>query len=111
MRDIDASLICQIARNGKEALRILDALDTLPDLIFLDINMPVMNGLECLKKLRSDSKYDHIPISMLTTSFNEAEHARKLGADLFLTKPPSFRELRDVLHEAFYKKLPPFFDR
>ena len=61
----------QVARNGKEAINILfdqneDA--QLPDLILLDINLPLLNGHEVLKKIKENEKTQHVPVAILTTS-------------------------------------------
>lgn len=72
----------------------------LPDVIFLDINMPGKNGLVCLKELRSDRKFAGIPIVILTTSSRneDMQEAKKLGANLFLNKPSDFKELKMLLN-------------
>ncbi len=51
LADIDESIICHCAVNGSDALRILDGLKELPSVIFLDLNMPLMNGWDCLTHL------------------------------------------------------------
>jgi CheY-like chemotaxis protein len=88
-----------IARNGKEALDILhgngpNAMDTPPDVILLDINMPKMNGLEFLQELRSDSdaQLRRTKVFIMTTSGEEAERntAQRLGITGYIIKPLSF---------------------
>jgi CheY-like chemotaxis protein len=70
-----------------------------PDVIFLDINMPIMNGWDCLKKLKDDSAYRNIPTIMYSTSSakKDVDMAYSLGAEVFLTKPEDFRELAKIL--------------
>jgi CheY-like chemotaxis protein len=67
-------------------------MNPLPDVIFMDINMPLMNGFECLALLKKHTRLKTIPVVILTTSNSlaEAEVARVLGAIFFLTKPPNF---------------------
>ena len=80
--------------------KLFDVLSTTrPDIIFLDINMPIMDGWECLKKLKSDSSYHDIPVIMYSTSSakRDIDMAYNLGARLFMTKPEDFRELTAVL--------------
>jgi CheY-like chemotaxis protein len=69
------------------------------DLIFLDINMPMINGWDCLKQLKSSSDYNNIPVIMYSTSSarRDIDTAYSLGADLFITKPEDFRELSGIL--------------
>lgn len=95
---LPTKVIC--ATNGREALKILKNTDQLPDLIFLDINMPIMDGWACLKKLKED--YSGIPVFMYSTSSSpeEASKAYQLGAIKFCTKPPSFIMLREMIKKA-----------
>ena len=64
------SLKVSYVANWLELWRFI--LKTLPDVLFLDINMPVKNGLECLQLLRQDRKYDNIPIIIYSTSVRKA---------------------------------------
>jgi len=76
-----------LARNGAEALAL--AIEKLPDLVLLDINMPIMNGFEVLEKLRVEPKTTELAVIMLTSSVTPADftRAKKLGAKGFLNKP------------------------
>jgi CheY-like chemotaxis protein len=71
----------------------------LPDVIFLDINMPKKNGLSCLKEIRDNKRFEKIAIVILTTSTRpeDVQEANKLGANLFLNKPSNFKELKSLL--------------
>jgi CheY-like chemotaxis protein len=103
VRMIDDSFTCVEASNGLEGLDILRK--TIPDYIFLDMNMPIMDGKETLRVIRGDERLDSVPVYMLSTSsdFKEAESCRRLGAKKWLVKPGSFQELisrlRSVLDE------------
>ncbi len=96
---IDNSIICHCATDGRGALRKLDELAEKPQLIFLDVNMPVMNGWQCLKLLKEDELYKHIPVIIVSTSSNQRELdiAAELGALCYFTKPNDFNELTKVL--------------
>jgi CheY-like chemotaxis protein len=89
-----------------EALKILQRDQLLPDYIFLDINMPFMNGQKCLTELKSNPVYSKIPVVMYSTTSNEQqiEECRILGAS-FLTKPNSFSELLRVLRPILAGKV------
>ncbi|OQP44217.1 hypothetical protein A4D02_35665 [Niastella koreensis] len=95
-----SSVECITIENG---LKLFDLLSkhniNSSDVIFLDINMPVISGWECLKKLKSSAEYYRIPVIMYSTSSarNDIERAYNLGAQLFLTKPISFGELSNIL--------------
>ncbi len=81
------------AENGKLGLEA--ARSSPPDLILLDIMMPVMNGVEMLKELKADPNLKSIPVIMLTAQSSEPAviGGFKLGADDFVTKPFKTQEL------------------
>lgn len=81
------------ALNGKQALAIIE--DTLPDLILLDISMPVMDGFEVCTILKKDERTKNIPIIFLTarTEIDNMVHGFTLGADDYVTKPFNTLEL------------------
>jgi len=75
------------ASNGAEALKTLE--QQVPDLILSDINMPVMDGLELVRRLRDLEKMKNVPIVMITTEGSEAHvvQALSLGARGYIRKP------------------------
>jgi CheY-like chemotaxis protein len=83
------------AKDGIEAIEYLDSAETFPDAIFLDYNMPRMNGVECLKKIKANSKTRSIPIIMYTTSGDREQEKTVLllGADHYMRKTTSFSTL------------------
>ncbi len=96
---------CLLARDAKEALNILrDAI--IPDYIFLDINMPMMNGKTVLTELRQNKKLEAVPVIMYSTTINpnETEEYSALGADQFLNKHNDFRGLCNAL-ESLLKRI------
>jgi len=101
LKDIDSSISCSIANNGKEALDCLNRLTRLPEILFLDLNMPFMNGYECLSKLKNEVRFSRIPVVIFTTSSDpkDAEITHQLGAEVFLSKPSEFRQLREKLEK------------
>lgn len=100
LAEIDPGIICHTAADGKEALAILSKDEARkPDIIFLDINMPIMDGWQCLGKLKSDANHRSIPVFMYSTSSyqRDIELALESGAFCFFTKPSDYRELRKIL--------------
>jgi CheY-like chemotaxis protein len=90
LQAVDASLTWAIADNGKLALDLLPTLlPQKPDIIFLDINMPVMDGFGFLRRIKAMDEYKDIPVLILSTSPVGVENAYALGACLFLSKPYS----------------------
>lgn len=96
---IDSNIVCHCASDGREALKKLSELSEKPQIIFLDVNMPVMNGWQCLKHLKEDKHYEKIPVIVVSTSSHQREReiAAELGAFCHLTKPNDFNELTMIL--------------
>jgi CheY-like chemotaxis protein len=97
---IAPTMKCLTVENGRQAFELLSEHQAEPPhVIFLDINMPIMDGWECLRKLKENSDYQHIPVIMYSTSSarKDIEMAYNLGALLFLTKPEDFHELCEIL--------------
>ncbi|MCK9455620.1 MAG: response regulator [Sulfurimonas sp.] len=80
------------AKNGVEAIDIIKTRSDI-NLVLLDIIMPVMNGLEMLKIVRSDENIEQVPIIVLTTDETKKTEALELGANSFLMKPIRNSEL------------------
>ncbi len=92
---INNSFRCLSASNGEEALQLLKEAIIKPDFIFLDLNMPRMNGKQCLVQLKTDSQFAYIPVIIYSTSKvkKDIEDTLRLGAVSFLTKPNKFDHL------------------
>jgi len=83
----------ELAEDGQEALDILEDVDV--DVVFADINMPVMDGISMLKVIRQTAEWLHLPVVMLTGVGEEKdrEAAMTAGANAILTKPSSSGEI------------------
>lgn len=103
LREIDPSVTCLIAGSGMEALSLLHEQVPLPDYIFLDINMPIMDGKQCLRALKNIPELNAIPVIMYSTSTDtrEIRECYKLGAEDFLIKPHSYDKLVNDLISIF----------
>lgn len=74
----------------------------IPEIIFLDLNMPKKNGLECLKEIKSNDKFSDTAIAIYSTSSSE-EHIEETfvgGANIYIKKPNDFNTLKKVLSEV-----------
>lgn len=93
-----------VARNGQEALDFLYKKGSFtnvekPDLILLDINMPIFNGHEVLIKIKQDPSLKKIPVIMLTTSSNQQDidKAYENHANSYITKPVEIQDFLDAI--------------
>lgn len=103
LREIDSTITCLVAGSGMDALSLLGELSALPDYIFLDINMPMMDGKQFLKILKTIPEFRSIPVIMYSTSTDtrEIKECYKLGAEDFLIKPHSYEKLVNDLTSVF----------
>lgn len=100
LQEVSASSTLTVCEDGCQLLdRLKDGKDGLPGIIFLDVNMPRMDGLECLQNIRANLQLKNIPVVMLTTCSQDytIERAFKLGANLFVTKPYAMEDLQNMI--------------
>ena len=90
------------AKNGEEALEILKGGD-LPDIIFLDLNMPRMSGIEFLTILKSDDRLKYLPTIILTTSENRVDllECFKIGIAGYIIKPLKYEDYESKIKKVF----------
>jgi CheY-like chemotaxis protein len=88
----------ETAEDGEALLKLLKNSGKLPDIIFLDLNMPNKNGRECLGEIRKTQEYLNIPVVIYSTSSssNDIDDTFKKGANLYVSKPSSFNELKTL---------------
>ena len=96
-----------VARDGVEALDFLFGtgayaerdLSIMPEVILLDINLPKINGLEVLEKIRGDKRTKLLPVVILTTSNEERDRLKSytLGANSFIRKPVDFQQFSEAI--------------
>jgi CheY-like chemotaxis protein len=99
LASINQNIVYQGVEDGLKAIEaVSDSLAT-PNIIFLDINMPVMSGWDVLKRLKSNSQHVNIPVIIYSTSSGEKEKriAFDLGALCFVTKPDDVRLIKGML--------------
>jgi CheY-like chemotaxis protein len=103
LKEVSEDYTCEVSSDGYEALHHLIHARQLPDYIFLDLNMPRMNGKECLAELKKVDRLRQIPVVIYSTSSfqHDINETRALGAAAFITKPFSVDELTRTLHHFF----------
>jgi CheY-like chemotaxis protein len=89
--------------DGVELMNYLNQADAiLPNVLFLDLNMPRKNGIECLDEIKMDEKFNDIAIAIFSTSSSE-EHIEETfvrGANIYIKKPSDFVLLKKVLSDV-----------
>ena len=91
-----------VLRDGVEALAfLLSAEQALPDLVLLDLNLPRVNGLEVLQKLRAERRTELLPVVILTSSSEERDliAGYKLGANSYVRKPVDFVQFSEAVQQ------------
>lgn len=104
IKELSADIKMSVAVNGKELMAMLnDEERPLPDILFLDLNMPFKNGHECLKEIRSNNRLKKLPVIIYSTSSSNEyiDQTYMGGADYYLPKPDSFRDLKLIAENLF----------
>lgn len=95
----------EFAGDGRQAIaRLLDESGFSPDIILLDMNMPVMNGIECLTEIRKIQRLNNVPVYMYSTATDNhtVQKCLELGAKGVLQKGDTVAELQEQLHPVFF---------
>lgn len=100
LKDIPLNYELNVACDGKELIEKLSRTDKTPDIIFIDVNMPRMNGIDALSVIRNETPFTEIPVIVYSTSANETfiKKAYEAGASYYFTKPIDIKKLRDRIH-------------
>jgi CheY-like chemotaxis protein len=93
-----------VAYNGEHLMSLLHE-GNIPDVLFLDLNMPLKNGMECLDEIRKDAKLKRLPVVIFSTSSHPGTINRmyEVGAHLYVRKPNDFNNLRKVIRHVLGK--------
>lgn len=101
--ELKINTIVNTVNNGMQLLNYLNLPSTvLPNIIFLDLNMPILNGVDCLKEIKKNDKFKDIVIAIYSTSSSEKdiENTFVLGANIYIKKPSNFVDLKKILSEV-----------
>ena len=96
-------LVVDIANNGEEALKLL--FNNQYDLLFMDIQMPVMDGLSATRKLRQDERFKNLPVIAMSAgvTLDEQSACNEAGMTAFIAKPIDSALLKSKLYELLLK--------
>jgi len=102
LRELPLLTQLSMAHNGEQLLQMLLKFVKLPAALFLDLNMPRKNGLECLTEIKSHNRLKDLPVIIYSTSFEPAvvDLLYKKGAYHYIRKPAEFPKLKQVIHRG-----------
>lgn len=102
LAELNQDILVTVTTDGNLLMAFLNQATTLPEMIFLDLNMPYKNGFECLSEIRGNEKWSSIKIFVLSTSTRpqHIEDSYKGGADLYLTKPTSYTQFKNMIEKC-----------
>ena len=106
LQRVDTSIACIFANDGLDALKKLHQDETfIPHYIFIDLNMPRMNGRQCLIEIKKINRLDQVPVIIYSTSSEPTDilETKALGATDYVAKPPSISMLTKTLAQIFRK--------
>lgn len=99
LKEVNKFALLTVADNGEELTSKLQTSSHAPQLIFLDLNMPIKNGFDCLDEIRSSRVYGNTPVVVLSTSGSDysVNTSYQKGADLYIQKPDNYKDLKKAI--------------
>lgn len=101
--EVKVKTVVTMLNDGLQLMQYLNSPDVkLPNVVFLDLNMPIKGGMQCLKEIRSDNKLKDLSIAIYSTSASDEdiEETFVKGANIYIKKPNDFTELKRILAEV-----------
>jgi len=97
--DLAINIDLQLAGNGILLMKMLEETEFFPDIIFLDLNMPLKNGLVCLQEIKANQLWRNIKVVILSTSSHQDQikDAYNEGADFYMTKSASYTDFKNAV--------------
>jgi len=105
LTDLAVDVNLEVAVNGIELMKMLEDAVVLPELIFLDLNMPFKNGMLCLEEIKTNHRWKNINVVMLSTSSQEDQikAAYEKGADFYMIKATSYTDFKNSVADCLQK--------
>lgn len=91
-----------IVNDGVQLMQMLSQKEMMPDVLYLDLNMPRKNGFDCLAQIKMDEKLKQIPVIMVSTSFDKEVISllQENGAHYYIRKPAAFSNLKVLIQKS-----------
>ncbi len=107
LNEIDSKIEYITAASGEEGLKMLDTSEIIPSYIFLDLNMPKMDGWECLREIKKRPQLKHVPVIILSTAewLQDRLELQKLEIARYITKPNTQAELTKAISKVLVKEI------
>jgi len=102
LKEVGVATALTLAKDGAELMNTLNEVVSVPPpphIIFLDLNMPLKNGIECLQEIRETPRFKNIPVAIFSTTANETviEKTYEMGANCYICKPNSHKSLINTI--------------
>ena len=101
--ELKINTVVSTFKNGQLLMDFLNNPESvLPHIIFLDLNMPIKNGIDCLKEIKQNERFKNIAIAIYSTSSSDddVENTFVLGANVYIKKPADFNTLKKILNDV-----------
>jgi len=105
LTDLACNFTIEVAANGMELMKMLETSAVLPELIFLDLNMPLKNGMLCLEEIKANQRWKDIKIIILSTSSHQDQKkaAYDKGADFYIVKLSNYSDFKNSIAACLIK--------
>ncbi len=102
LEELPISTKLTIVTDGNQLMRLLHETETLPHVLFLDLNMPRKNGFECLSEIQMSPSLKDLPVVIFSTSFDKDSvyQLHDSGAHYYIRKPGHFNDLKNIIQKA-----------
>jgi len=107
LNEIDPKIEYITAASGEEGLMMMDKSEIIPTYIFLDLNMPKMDGWECLREIKKRPHLKHVPVIVLSTAewLQDRLALQKLEIARYITKPTTQEEFTRAISKVLVKEI------
>ena len=106
LTDLTVDVNLEVAANGIKLMKMLEDAVVLPELIFLDLNMPLKNGMLCLQEIKANQRWKDVKVIILSTSSHQDQikAAYDKGADFYMVKLSNYIDFKNAIASCLQKK-------